>query len=425
MVGLPSILKRGKGADEQTDIDKIIEENVRGSKEPDAAAEEVQREIVPRDPDDVTRKVGMDVDKLKAEVQAFREIRQLSEQRFQRLSEEIGDLRRSGIEMEKGMNRMKMESSRAVDLVGSVQPEKLRMDLEKQNAQVMKLDAKLKANEELMGHIADEIKNLKAETAAFRGTEAVIQLNEEVKGELANIKRVELGVEKHADKVEELYVNMQKRFNEFLRMSEKFESLEKSFNTFMKDASNMKVHFDELVTKDDISKIKSDFEANVTSIKNVAAEVEGKKKELDSMISSASSSLAGLESMQKKLRSVEAGKYITEERFDKELEDLYNNIIEKVEEPGHGGAEEDRVEKPAQDEGGVEEPAQDDRKEPMQDNKGVEEPKQEDKVEEPGQESREPVQEERKEPVQEDRPVEEPAQKGGGEQTRIEQETSQ
>ena len=256
MVGLPNILKRGKGADEQADIDKIIEENVRGSKEPDAA-EEVQREIVPRDPDDVTRKVGMDVDKLKAEVQAFREIRQLSEQRFQRMSEEIGDLRRSGIEMEKGMNRMKMESSRAVDLVGSVQPEKLRMDLEKQNAQVMKLDAKLKANEELMGHIADEIKNLKAETAAFRGTEAVIQLNEEVKGELANIKRVELGVEKHADKVEELYVNMQKRFNEFLRMSEKFESLEKSFNTFMKDASNMKVHFDELVTKDDISKIKN------------------------------------------------------------------------------------------------------------------------------------------------------------------------
>ncbi|MBU4341637.1 MAG: hypothetical protein L6243_07190 [Candidatus Altiarchaeales archaeon] len=403
MVGLPNILKRGKGADEQADIDKIIEENVRGDNEPEA--EEVQREIVPRDPDDVARKTGMDIDKLKAEVQSFREIRQLSEQRFQRMSEEIGDLRRSGIEMEKGMNRMKMESSRAVDLVGSVQPEKLRMDLEKANAKSITLEAKLKADEELMDHIADEIKSLKVETAAFRGTEAVIQLNEEIKGELASIKKVELGVEKHADKVEELYINMQKRFNEFLKMSEKFESLEKSFNSFMKDASKIKMQFDELVTKDDMSKIKGDFEANVTSIKNVAAEMEGKKKELDSMISSASSSLTGLESMQKKLEGVETGRYITEDRFDKELEDLYNNIIKRVKEPGQEKRGEEPSHRP------VEEPKEEDRKE---------ESGQEDRKE-PGQESMgagEPVQEDR-EPTQENREVAEPGQKGGGEQTRI------
>ena len=360
MVGLPGILKRDKGTEEQASIDKIIEENVRGSKEATREDDTVQREIVPRDPDDVTRKMSMDIDKLKAEVQSFREIRQLNEQRFQRMSEEIGDLRRSGVEMEKRMNRMRMESSRAVDLVGSVQPEKLRMDMEKADAKVIKLDAKQKADEELMGHIADEIKNLKVETAAFRGTEAVIQLNEEVKGELASIKKVELAVEKHADKVEELYVNMQKRFNEFLQMSEKFDSLEKSFNSFMKDASKIKVQFDELVTKDDMSKIKGEFEANVTSIKNVAAGIDEKKKELDSMISSANSSLTKLESLQQKLEGVETAKYITEEKFDRELEDLYNNIIKRVKEPG-----------------------------------------------------------------QEDGEVKDPNQKGGGEQTRIEQETSQ
>ncbi len=414
MVGLPNILKRGKGADEQADIDKIIEENVRGSKEPEAA-EPVQREIIPRDPDDVTKKIGMDIDKLKAEVQSFREIRQLNEQRFQRMSEEIGDLRRSGVEMEKGMNRMRMESSRAVDLVGSVQPEKLRMDLEKEDAKVTKLEAKLKADEELMGHIADEIKTLKAETAAFRGTEAVIQLNEEIKEELANIKRVELSVEKHADKVEELYVNMQKRFNEFLKMSEKFESLEKSFNVFMKDASKMKVHFDELVTKDDISKIKGEFEASVTSIKNIASEMEGKKKELDSMISNANSSLSSLESMQEKLDGVGGGRFITADRFDKELEDLYNSVIEKVEGPSQGDG---RAEEPKQESRVVEEAKQDDEK--------GEEPKQEEKtVEEPGHEDRkaeEPKQEDRvvEKPHQEDRKAEEPKQKGGGEQTRIE-----
>jgi len=331
MVRLPNILKRDKDTNEPVDIDKIIEENVRGDREMVGKGGIVHREIIPRDPDDVTRKMSMDIDKLKVEVQSFREIRQLNEQRFQRMSEEIGDLRRSGIDMERGMSRMRIESTRAVDLVGSVQPEKLRMDLEKGDARVTKLEAKQRADEELMSHIADEIKNLKVETAAFRGTEAVIQLNEEVKQELANVKRVELSVKKHADKVEEIFVNMQKRFNEFLKMSEKFDSLERSFNRFMKDASKIKVQFDDLVTKEDISKIRGEFEADVNSIKNLASDIKERKRELDSMISSANSSLARLDSLQKKLEGFDTARYITGERFDKELEDLYNNLIKRVE----------------------------------------------------------------------------------------------
>ncbi len=335
MVGLPNILKRYKNTDEQADIDKIIEENVRGNRETVRKDEDVQREIIPRDPNDVMRKMGMDIDKLKVEVQSFKEIRQLNEQRFQRMSEEIGDLRRSGIEMERAMSRMKMESTRAVDLVGSVQPEKLRMDLEKEDARITKLEARQRADEELMGHIADEIKNLKAETSAFRGTEAVIQLNEEVKQELANVKKVELTVEKHADKVEEIFISMQKRFNEFLRMSEKFDSLEKSFNRFMKDASRIKVQFDDLVTREDIRKIRGEFEGDVNSIKNIALEMEERKKELDSLISSANSSLARLESLQKKLEGVETAGYVTQDRFDRELEELYNNLINRIKDSEH------------------------------------------------------------------------------------------
>jgi len=332
MVELPGILKRGKSADEQVDIDKIIEENVRGNKERGGKEEPVQREIVPRDADDVTRKIGMDIDKLKAEVQSFREIRQLNEQRFQRMSEEIGDLRRSGIEMEKGMNRMKMESSRAVDLVGSVQPEKLRMDLEKEDLKVTKLEAKQKADEELMSHIADEIKTLKVETAAFRGTEAVIQLNEEVKVEFGNMKKVELIVKQHADKVEELYVNMQKRFNEFLKMSDKFENIEKSFNAFMKDVSKMKVQFDDLVTKKELSKIRVRFETDIKSAESITGELKTKKEEFDSIISNANNSIANLKSLEEKLRDVGEKKFITESRFDKEFEELYNSIIRRIDE---------------------------------------------------------------------------------------------
>jgi len=348
MVSLPNIFKRGRESEEQSNIDKIIEENIRGAKS--GGQEEVREEVIPKDQNALMRKMGMDIDKLKAEVESFKQIRQLNEQRFQRMSEELGDLRRSGIEREKEINRMKMESSRAVDLVGSVQPEKLRMDLEKEDAKITRIEAKLNADEQLISHMTGEIKSIKAETAAFRGTEAVIQLNEEVKQELANIKRVELTVVKHADKVEDIFVNIQKRFNEFLKLSEKFENLEKSFNRFMKDASKIKVQFDDLVTKEEIKNIKRGFEADVKSAKDLTTGLEAKRKELDSIISNANNSIANLESLQEELdnkikdmgkeledvKKVKEEKYVTEERFDKELEDMYNNLINRIEEKSKG-----------------------------------------------------------------------------------------
>jgi len=349
MVSLPNIFKRKKETEEQAEIEKIIEENIRGTKS-EGPKGYVREEIIPRDSDALTRKMSMDIDKLKAEVESFKQIRQLNEQRFQRMSEELGDLRRSGVEREKEINRMKMEASRAVDLVGSVQPEKLRMDVEREDAKIIKVEAKLNADEQLLNHMAEEIKKIKAETAAFRGTEAVIQLNEEVKQELANIKRVELTVEKHADKVEDIFVNMQRRFSEFLKLSEKFENLEKSFNKFMADASKIKVQFDDLVTKEDISSIRKGFEADVKSVKDLTADLEAKRKELDSIISNANNSISNLESLQEDLNNkikemekelesvkrVKEEKYVTEDRFDKELEDMYNNLIGRIEESKGG-----------------------------------------------------------------------------------------
>lgn len=317
-IKIPKVLKRGK----EESIDQIIQENVRGTEEEEKKKEE-ERPIEVKG-DEAVRKFSMDVDKLKAGVESLRQMNQLNEQRFQKISEEFGDLRRSGVEREKEVNKLRLDAKRAADLVSSVQPEKLRMMIEKEDAKIEKLKAMQEANKKLIDYMSEEAKKIRKDTEAFRGVESVIKLNEEAKEELANVKKVELTIEKHADKVEQMFITMQKRFNEFLKLSDKFNALEKSFNEVMKRANKFQVEFDELVKKEELTKIENSMDEKLKAIDKL-------KEELTKSLEQVNEILPRLKSLDKLTEDIKASKYITEEKLDKDLDEFYKSIIEKLE----------------------------------------------------------------------------------------------
>jgi predicted nucleic acid-binding Zn-ribbon protein len=76
----------------------------------------------------------------------------------------------------------------------------------------------------------------------------VLKLNEEVKQELAEIKKMEAVIERHADKVETIFVEVEKKFASF----DKFDSITKDVQAGLKriegDLDKMRVKMD---TKED------------------------------------------------------------------------------------------------------------------------------------------------------------------------------
>lgn len=330
-----------KDENEQAEIDRIIQENIEKGK----SEEEPIEQPLALDKDTILRKLTMDVDKLKAQIEALNQMRQLSEQRFQRMSEELGDLRRSNIEREKEMNLVRLEAAKASDLVGSVQPEKLMMNLEKEKIKTEELTAMHEANKKLISYMADEIKKIKVDISAFRGAESLIKLNEEVKDELNSIKKTQLTVEKHADKVEDIFINMQKRFSDFLKLSDEFKSLQNSFSEVMKDANSFKAEFENLATKGDLEKLEKIVTEKFMSIENLKNDMDKDRKEIEELVAKANNACSSVNALENTLKSriveiddsisrlerIEQKKYVTMEKFDEELDEFFRNIIEKLE----------------------------------------------------------------------------------------------
>lgn len=336
---ISDLFKRGKK--EQEEIDKIIQANVAAEAEGKPLEEPPDEEIREEDQLDVLKKLKMSVEKLTAEMEILRERGKIDDEKFQRVSEEIGELRRAGIEREKKIDKTKLGAEKAIQLVNQVQPQNLMKEVEKEDAKFQALEAKEKADRELIDYITEEIKEVKSTIGAFRGMESLIEMNEEMKKELRQMKTVEAMAKKHADKVENLFVRLQRGFSKFSKLSQDFRALEKKFQEVIKESEEFKKQHHDLVRKKELENLQKDINKKLDFVDKARDVLEKKTEELKKVKTSASESEKLEETLRKRLAELDDGLseltrmeekgYITEEKFNQELEEFFDSIITKIE----------------------------------------------------------------------------------------------
>ena len=266
--------KEDAQAEEEEDLDAIPEVAV--------SPTSVQTEIPPNV--QIIR-LTADVEKLKAQFSTFYEIQKTIGERFSRVNEQIGEVRTMMIEREKASQHLEAKATQAVDLVKTVQPDKLMIDLRKMDGKVEALKANIESSENIMGNLVNELKEMKNKIQVFRGMEQVIALNEEAKKELIDVKRVQSVVERHADKVETIFTEMQKKFSDFAKFNDIVKELDKSFKQISSEFDSIKVKLSDFSTKKELENLITkveDFEKYAGNIiKLINTKFEKMQKEVN------------------------------------------------------------------------------------------------------------------------------------------------
>jgi hypothetical protein len=94
-------------------------------------------------------------------------------------------------------------------------------------------------------------------------------MNNDIKQELIEIKKTEGLVGKHADRVETIFVEVEKKFYDFEKFNEAVKELDKSFKKMSTDFDKMRVGVDEKADKKEFVKMVdkfSDFEKHTSNI---------------------------------------------------------------------------------------------------------------------------------------------------------------
>ncbi len=293
-------------------------------------------------------KLIADVEKLKAQFSTFYELNKANTERFTRINEQIGELRTMILDRDKASRVLEAKATQAIGMVESVQPDKFMVELRKLESKTEALKANLESNEMMVKNALSELKEIRNKIFTFRGMEEMVKLNEEVKGELMEIKKLSATVGRHSDKVETIFSELQKKIGDVEKMSDKVEGLDKSLRQIASELDNFKVRISEFATKKDIEDLLSKFKAfekYVSGIvglihkkmnnfeKDLLNDVEEKTKKVEKLLS-------GFEELAKKTPELDKFFHLLEDEAKKAPQKEVK--VEKIKVPG----EEEPIEKP-------------------------------------------------------------------------------
>jgi chromosome segregation ATPase len=214
-------------------------------------------------------RISTEIDKLNASVESFGEVRKATTERINALSEQIGELRAMILDRDRTIQQLELKAVKASDLVESVQPDKVMSNLQREDAKFEALKANLEGNEAIMDRVMDELKDIRKKLEFFRGIEEIVKLSEEVKKELVEIKKVEATINTQTDKVDTIYSELRKKFQEIDLFNDNLQEIKANNSQNTSDIDNLKKKMEEMIDKPEFDKLVNKVQRYVDALKEI------------------------------------------------------------------------------------------------------------------------------------------------------------
>jgi len=265
-------LKKKKKEDGLEDVmDDNLEDNLEDESEdePVEDAENIEDSLSKKDENSKITKLSADLEKVKAGVEGFTEIRKSFTERFSRVSEQIGELRSMILERDKTIQEIELKAIKSADLVEAVHPEKIMTEVHKQEAKAEALKASLEGNEAIMDRVMNELKETKRKVEFFRGVDEIVKLSEDVKAELIEIKKIESRININTDKVETLYAEIRSKFKDIDGFKSELREKAVQIEQNIKDIIFLKEKSTGLVDKEELEKTVDKVQRHIDTLKKI------------------------------------------------------------------------------------------------------------------------------------------------------------
>jgi predicted nucleic acid-binding Zn-ribbon protein len=218
--------------------------------------------------------------KIKATLESFKEIRKANSERFSTINEQIGEIRGQVMDVNRNMGVLEVKVSKAADLVESVHPDKLMIQVQKSDGKVEALRGLIESKDAMVQNIMEQLKSMRNQMKVFKGIEEVLKLNEDVKTEALNMKKLTAMVERHADRVENVFVESQKTFKEFNEVIGQMSVIKSEIKDIGEKADKLEVKSVKFIDKKEFEKRLSEIEKLGKRMKGLADEADKSLKTL-------------------------------------------------------------------------------------------------------------------------------------------------
>ncbi len=296
--------------------------------------------------DSQVEKLVIEIEKLGGKLELVDSFRPQVNERLNRVSEEIGDLRRMILDREKSQREIELNIDKFKEIMEEVSPEKFAMKIEKLNLEVDKSFAKIERNEKVFGSVDNELKSIRGSFEKIKSLENLVELSNKIKEDIDSIEHTKRYNERIAAKIESIFMEVNNKTADLTKNLSTIEKVDELTQELVKQQDGLNLKFNEdVIKKTDLDKFKNQLVQEVKNIgiKELPKEISEKLKELEESLKSLEKYKLQNESQKKelsgsfdeiKLEISKLTKGISKKitNLEQALEEKSNDLDRKVEE---------------------------------------------------------------------------------------------
>ncbi len=204
-------------------------------------------------------KFNVELERLKATLDAMKETRASSDERIHMLTEGLAELRSNVFQREAGIKEQEMKIAKLKELMEDIEPQKISKEFTKRDKTFSDIEVR---TEKLEIKVSDLIKSLGEINSLLKsigGLENVANIDHEVAKKLEKVEEINKSAERLSSRIEKIFIDMNKRLEKFNIYEARQDNMNEIVNDLMKNLDGIGIKFEGYVEKKELTTFKEDL----------------------------------------------------------------------------------------------------------------------------------------------------------------------
>jgi hypothetical protein len=238
---------------------------ITGEKEPGVDEERIKEKII-AELSPKMEKMNIRLVKLKAFVDALKEDKAGEREGTQRITEEVGETRSAMSSVESRLSEMELKLEDVSETLADLKPQRFAKELQKKEEEIKMHDARIEKLDDMSSTILKRVNQIQIILEKLGNIESIADMTKDLSKKMVSLDDKEKKITRLADKIDSMFVEINKRLEEFMFYKAKQDSLDDLSKEMLKSMDELTTKLTRYAEKDDLELLRDTLENKINTI---------------------------------------------------------------------------------------------------------------------------------------------------------------
>ncbi len=211
-------------------------------------------------------KINVRLVKLKAFLDAMKEDKTGERETAQRVNEELGETRSAMGSIEGRLGEMEMKLEDVSETLTDLKPQRFAKELQKKEEELKMHEARLEKLDDMNTNILKRMNQIQIILEKLGNIESIADMTKGISTKLVSIDEKEKKITRLADKIDNMFVEINKRLEEFMFYKAKQDSLDDLSKEMLKSMDELTTKLTRYAEKDDLELLRDTLDNKISTL---------------------------------------------------------------------------------------------------------------------------------------------------------------